>query len=279
MIDADPAIEGLLGEFRSENAHIAWQRFLTSYSDLIYGVVKSFARDADHAGDCFLFVCEKLAAKNYRRLCSFRPTGRARFSTWLRAVVRNLCLDWHRARFGRRQVFRSVASLSSAEQLIFGLLFLRRLPLPEAWSDFVHSCPGVSYSEFENLSEKLRSLMTSRQLWLLSTASATFESLDSDPELSGSQELTDPMPNPEAQAVLRQTHSSVCRALEMLHPSDQLLLRLRFSEGLGLQAIASLVGLPDAQTVDRRIRIALDEVRRKLGVSKTMVGKPRSASV
>ena len=127
MRAADAAIESLLEELQSGDAQLAWRTFLTSYSDLIYGVIRTFARNADHAGDCFLFVCEKLADKKYRRLRSFRPDGRARFSTWLRVVVRNLCLDWHRAHFGRRQVFRSVASLSAIEQEIFGLLFLRRL--------------------------------------------------------------------------------------------------------------------------------------------------------
>lgn len=279
MIAADAAIETLLEGLQSEDAQLAWQSFLTSYSDLVYGVIRTFTRDADQAADCFLFICEKLADKKCRRLRRFSPDGRARFSTWLRAVVRNLCLDWHRVRFGRRQVFRSVASLSVAEQQIFALVFLRKLSLQEAWSEFARLCPGVSYLEFEIRSEKLRGLLTSRQLWLLSTASTTFESLDGDPELSLAQELIDPAPSPEAQAVLRQTHSCVSRTLGTLHPSDRLLLRLRFSEGLGLQEIAKLVGLKDAQTADRRIRNALELVRRKLGVPKTLVGKPRSASV
>jgi RNA polymerase sigma factor (sigma-70 family) len=276
---ADAAIESLLEELRSEDARLAWRTFLTSYSDLIYGVIRTLARNADHAGDCFLFVCEKLADKKYRRLRRFSPDGRARFSTWLRVVVRNLCLDWHRARFGRRQVFRSVASLSATEQEIFGLLFLRRLSTQDAWSEFAQSCRGVSYTEFEITAEKLRRQLTSRQLWLLSTASTTLESLDGDPELSLAYQLVDPTPDPEAQAVLRQTHTSVDRVLEALHPSDRLLLRLRFSEGLGLQEVAKLVGLKDAQTAHRRIRNALDLVRRKLGDPKTLVGKPRSASV
>ena len=276
---ADATIATILEGLQSEDAELAWRSFLTSYSDLVYTIVTTFARDSDDAGDCFLFICEKLAEKKYRRLCTFNPDGAARFSTWLRVVVRNLCLDWHRARFGRRQMFRSVARQSAIEQVIFVLLFQRRLSMQLAWSEFSQSYPDISYSEFEIRSEKLRSLLTSRHMWLLSTANTVLESLDSDAELGLAEELVDSKPDPETLAVLKQTHSAVTRALNTLQQSDRLILRLRFSQGMGLQEIAKLVGLKDAQTADRRIRGAVELVRQKLGLPKPLVGKPRSASV
>jgi RNA polymerase sigma factor (sigma-70 family) len=276
---ADPGIEKVLEGLQSKDALSSWRSFLISYSDLIYTVIRIFAQDQDDAGDCFLFVCEKLANKEYRRLRAFRPNGKARFSTWLRAVVRNLCLDWRRARFGRRHVFRSVAALGAFEQQIFMLVFQRGLSTEDAWNKLTPSFPGISYAEFEAKRKQLSGLLTSRQLWLLSTANVTRESLDSDPENCPALELADPAPDPEALAVLLQTHLSVSRALEKLDSSSRLLLRLRFSGGLGLQEIAKLVGLKDAQTADRRIRTALDLVREKLSVSKSLVGKPKSAAV
>jgi len=272
-------IERLLEEFKSDEADRAWRSFLTAYSDLIYGIIRTFTRDADDAGDCFIFVCEKLSDKKYRRLRAFAPNGPARFSTWLRAVVRNLCLDWHRGRFGRRQLFRSVASLGATEQHLFALLFQRRLSTQEAWGEFARSCPGIAYAEFESKAAKLRGLLTSRQLWLLSTSNTTHESLDSEPEASMAQELVDPTPGPELLAGLQETHLAVGKALESLHPSERLLLRMRFSEGLALQQISKLVGLKDAQTADRRIRSALELVRQKLGLPKFLAGKPGPASV
>lgn len=279
MHSADAGVKAILDGLHSKDAQSSWQSFLVIYSDAIYAVVTMFARDSDLAGDCFLFVCEKMADKEYRRLRAFRPNGKARFSTWLRAVVRNLCLDWHRARFGRRQVFRSVAALGAFEQQIFTLVFQRGLTAEDAWYEFSRSSPGVSYAEFEVKFEKLRGILTSRQLWLLSTANVTQESLDRDAEGLRAKEPPDPAPDPEAVAVLHQTHSSVSRALEELDASSRLLIRLRFSGGLGLQEIAKLVGLKDAQTADRHIRAALDLVRKKLGVSKNIVGKPKSAAV
>jgi len=63
---------------------------------MLFAVVRRFERDEDAIADCYLFVCEQLSAKGFRRVLRFDPGGRARFTTWLCAVTRNLCLDWHR---------------------------------------------------------------------------------------------------------------------------------------------------------------------------------------
>jgi len=41
--------------------------------------------------DRSLYVWERLAQRNYRRLVAFKPDRTARFDSWLRAGVRNLC--------------------------------------------------------------------------------------------------------------------------------------------------------------------------------------------
>src|SRR5258706_12794353 len=102
-MDEDPG--RILRGLTSDEAQSAWSEFLQSYAALIYQVVGFFERDTDHAADCFLFVCEHLSNNRYRRLRAFRVDGPAKFTTWLRAVVRNLCLDWHRKEFGRQRIF------------------------------------------------------------------------------------------------------------------------------------------------------------------------------
>jgi RNA polymerase sigma factor (sigma-70 family) len=279
VIAADAAIGTLLESLRSDESENAWTSFLTSYSDLIYGVIQTIARNADHSGDCFLFVCSKLADKNYKRLLAFRPDGRARFSTWLRAVVRNLCLDWYRSEFGRPQLFRSVAALNAVDQNIFQYVFHQGMSLQETWVEISDRYPGIGFSDLEDRVEKLRSLLTARQLWLLSSARLSTESIDSDAEQSPALEVSDTAPDPETIFVLHEARASLAKAISQVDPADQLLLRLRFVEGLGLLQVAKLVGLKDAQTADRRIRSALVRLRDKLGVAKLVGGKRKSASV
>lgn len=279
VLVTDAVIGRVLEQFRCDDADLAWQGFLTSYSDLIFGVIGTFTRDVDQGTDCFLYVCEKLSEKKYRRLLAFHPDGRARFSTWLRVVVRNLCLDWLRSQFGRKQVFRSIASLDTLDQEIFRFVFQRGISIQNAWFDLNAKGFEVPYTEFEKRANRVRSLLTSRQLWLLSTSNTLLEPLDRGSDTPASIEIVDPSPDPEKVALLRDIHVAVSKAMRELDEGDRLLLRLRFLQGLGLRAIGELVGLKDAQTADRRIRDALQRLREKLGVPKPVVVKQNSVSV
>jgi RNA polymerase sigma factor (sigma-70 family) len=279
VLPSDATVGPLLEQLRSGSAEIAWREFLTSYSELIFGIVRTFAKDADGASDCFLYVCEKLAERNYRRLLAFKSDGTARFTTWLRAVVRNLCLDSLRSRFGRKQMFRSVASLPSLEQEIFASVFQRGLSIEQAWLDLRSKGIDMPFGDFEKRATRIRSLLTSRQLWLLSTAGAVIESLDSESTAPELRDVVDPSPDPEKLALLRDTHLAILKGLQRLDEGDRLILRLRFFQGLGLLEVADLVGLKDAQTADRRIRDALQKLREELGVPKPIAVKPKSVSV
>lgn len=84
----------------------AWSAFLSEQASLILQVVHLFERDPDQVHDCFLFVCERLRRDGLRRVRRFREEGAASFPTWLRAVVRNLCLDFRRHRDGRFRLQR-----------------------------------------------------------------------------------------------------------------------------------------------------------------------------
>jgi RNA polymerase sigma factor (sigma-70 family) len=103
----DQQAVGLLRQLGSRDPRDGWTQFLDRYSPLLFDVVRRFEREDDAVTDCYLFICEELSASGFKRLLRFRPDGPARFSTWLCAVARNLCLDWHRREFGRDRVFES----------------------------------------------------------------------------------------------------------------------------------------------------------------------------
>jgi RNA polymerase sigma factor (sigma-70 family) len=277
-LNSDAEIAQLFDELRSQGPESAWSAFLQAYSEIIYAVIHSIAHDPDHAGDCFLFVCQKLSDKNFRRLCAFTPNGRARFTTWLRAVVRNLSLDWYRSKFGRRRTFRSLQSLEALDQQIFHAVFQRHLTIHEAWRHISSAGITVSVGEVEKRASAIRQMLNSRQLWLLSTTSAA-PAVSEGFEDAATEEIADSSPDPEALAVLRQTHEKLSQYFRELSVEDRLVLRLRFEENLGLREISALLGLRDAQTVDRRIRDAIARLRVRLGIANPIRGKERSASV
>ncbi len=105
----------------------AWSAFLAEQAPLILQVVHLFERDADQVQDCFLFVCERLRRDGLRRIRKFREKGPASFATWLRAVVRHLCLDWRRHRDGRFRLPSAVARLPELDREVFRSVHLRGL--------------------------------------------------------------------------------------------------------------------------------------------------------
>jgi len=276
---ADPFIASMLSAVASSERQSAWCAFLERYSGLIYHVVRSFERDPDRSGNCFLFVCEQLSDKNFRRLRKFEVGGRAAFSTWLCAVVRNLCLDWHRKEHGRHRVFGSLSRRGTTDQVLFELVFRRGSSADEAREELSRRGIELSFAVLEERICDLRRCLSSRQLWLVSSGKAMVESIDSEEEGSYVIEPADPAPDPEALTALRETDQHVSAALASLNDSDRLLVRLRYQEGLTLQQVARLVGLKDAQTADRRLRDIIDHLRKALGIEHLARGKARPASV
>ena len=260
----------------------AWTAFLESYSRAILQVVHTFEHEQDARSDCFLFVCERLSENQFRRLRRFQPGGRARFTTWLQVVVRNLCLDWHRQECGRQRVFQSVARLAPLDQEVFREVLTRGLSPEDCFSRLRFKHAGLTREEVDGSLDRVRQTLTPRQLWLLSSRCPKFEplegELDGDPEVSQRQ-IVDPRPDPETLAALKEQESGLQRALDRLSASERLLLRLRFDQGLTLLEIARLTELKDAQTVDRRIRDLLEKLRRELELAGGAHGKTESMSV
>lgn len=273
---SDPQVARLLGRLGSHEAQAAWTEFLDDYSPLILQVVQRFEREPDHAGDCFLFVCEQLNQNQFRRLRRFKPDGPARFTTWLRLVVRNLCLDWRRKEFGRHRVFDVVARLTAFDRDVYTKVFEQGLSSEEAWFSLAPRYPGLAQESVDQSVESIRRTLTPRQLWLLSTRRVKVESLEgesADTQENLERQVPDPRPDPEALSVTHQQQAALELGLERLSKPERLLIKLRFEQDLTLREVAELLDLPDAQTADRRIREVLEKLRQGLS------GKTGSASV
>ena len=261
------AIVAILSRLGSPEPQLAWEEFLRSYSALILQVVRLYESDDDRIADCFLFVCQQLSLKQCRRLRKFQAGGPATFATWLRAVIRHLCVDSHRQQCGRDRVFRSILSLSAMDQQVFRYAFAQGMSLDHALAALIPDFPAATAKEVAESFERVQNSLTARQLWLLSARNASVEALDTPPEDGNKglpNQIRDTSPDPEALAMSKQISVTLLHTLTRLSNPERLLIRLRFEEELTLEQIARLTGLADAQTVDRRIRQILDCMRRHL---------------
>jgi RNA polymerase sigma factor (sigma-70 family) len=97
------ALESLLHATEDPSRDRAWAAFLEEYSPIILRAARSLGGDDDARMDRYAFVIDQLQRDNFRRLREYAADGRGQFTTWLVIVVRRLCLDEHRHRYGRLQ--------------------------------------------------------------------------------------------------------------------------------------------------------------------------------
>lgn len=263
----DTQIAQLLQRLRSDQAQEAWAEFLATFSPLILQVVQVQERDDDPIADCYLFVCEQLSQRQFRRLTLFRPNGPASFRTWLRAVVRNLSLDWRRREFGRHRVFESIQRLPALEGEVFHSVFEQGMSAAEAYLSLRSKIPGLEEQQVEQAVERIHSLLTPRQLWLLQAERPELQAIAIEPDGTAiplDERVVDSRPNPESLAAWNEERTNLSSALAQLPKDDRLFLRLRYEQELTLEKVAKVTGLKDAQAADRRIREILARLQRSL---------------
>lgn len=79
----------------------AWTAFVEGHSKLILYVARSLGGDHDDVMDRYAFVLGQLRRDDFHRLRAYGDDGRGKFTTWLVVVVRRLCLDHRREKYGR----------------------------------------------------------------------------------------------------------------------------------------------------------------------------------
>ena len=260
----EESFDSFLEQFNSRDPEEEWRLFLAEYSTTILSVVMHIEQDSESVPDCFQFVCERLSADSFRRLKKFRAGGPAVFSTWLRAVVRNLCLDWRRKQFGRHRLFKSISRLSGFDQEVFRQLYKRRVSFDEAFESLRSTFPDLTHTQLNESVARIDKELTTRQRRLLDAPPLTRPTSVSWSEADPSHDFQDPAPSPEAQAVAAQRSRALRRALAHLPQRDRLLIRLRFEQELTLEQVAKLLDLGNAQRVERRIKAVLMQLRKEL---------------
>jgi len=266
-------VQQMLVRLASGDREQAWSEFLESYSPLILQVVHHFETGEDRAAECFLFVCEQLSTNGCQRLRRFEPAGPAKFSTWLRVVARNLCLDWRRKEIGRPRAFKSVARLGVLDQQAFNCVYQRGMSCRETLLSLQGSYPKLTEELLSDSLQRVRESLSSRQLWLLGRRRPKVQSLERDSTTNGAvvaTQIADPGPNPETLAEIGEQRAALTRALSHLEKEERLLLHLRYEEGLSLEQVARLAGLGNAQRADRRIKEILTRLREDMSSAENL---------
>lgn len=232
----------------------AWDAFLDRYRRLIFAAIRHYAQDYDDVMDVFARVCEALREDDLRRLRTYteQREHRARFSTWLVTVVRNLTVDWFRHRDGRRRLSVVAQALPPLRRRIFEHVFLDQHSHIEAYELIrVRDAPDLSFREF------------------LAELRATYATVADGRKGGLLRQLGGPPPPESASGGSVQDDTSEVRglleqALQSLPPEDRLSVELYVLEELPAADVARIVGLPNTKAVYNRVYRALGVLRAQL---------------
>jgi len=244
-------VEPWLAEVAEGRYRAAWDLVAERYSRLILATIRHFVHDRDEVMDVFAAVCQALSENDLARLRRFvDEPGRARFSTWLVAVVRNLTIDWLRKRGGPRQ-HQTPAGLTSLQRDIYTAVFLEGRSHLEAYEAIAsHSGASVTFRMF------LRALRDTYRLSPRDAGAASHRTAASLPS-----DLAVPATDSAETADIA---ARLADALATFPPAHRLAVELFVIEGMPAAQVAHVVGWHNAKAVYNNVYRMLDALREKL---------------
>ncbi len=93
-----------------------WSRFIAAHNRLIMAVAKSLGHGYDDVMDRYTYALDELKRDDFRRLRAYEAESAAKFEIWLVAVMRRLCVDYHRKKYGRSRPKDDASALASAAE-------------------------------------------------------------------------------------------------------------------------------------------------------------------
>ena len=250
----------------SHDAERAWALFLERYADIILSELRRRGLAHDPAMDGFVYVCEKLSERGFRRLRSIKRLGdQGDLTPWLRTVVRNLATSFGWKRSGRKRLLRCVECLPALEQEVFRWYFWHGLK-PSEVCERLRRAPTRRTTALVEVLDALETLfahLSEQRVWHLVaglTAARTPESLDGPFGAASAIRATGP--NPEEAAIRGETLTRLDESLATLPPRQRLVVRLRYDDHLAVVEIADILGVTRRQ-VHRLLGAALDRLRRE----------------
>lgn len=240
-------------ELQRSRYDAAWDLFLDRYRRLIFSAIRHYAQDYDEVMDIFARVCEALREDNLRRLRTYmqQPVHHARFSTWLVTVVRHLTVDWFRHRDGRCRLSTVAAELPPLRRRIFEHVFQHKRSHVEAY-ELMRSAEDIDlpFGQFLlEVSATYRAVTSGRRGQILR-------------ELGGSTPpLTETM---EEATTVSERREELQDALSALSPDERVAVELYVIEEMPAEAVARVVGWPNAKAVYNHVYRALAAMREQL---------------
>lgn len=258
-------VEPWRARLEASDTDAAWTLFLARYHRLIGATIARCISEEEDALDVFAHVCERLSVDDLARLRRFHdsPSHRAKFSTWLVVVVRNLAIDWRRTREGRHRP-TPPPGLSPIRERIYQSVLVERQSHVEAYERIRagEHC-ALSYPEFvREVAATYRAVDSRRWSHLALLHGTAREDEEHFESASDRIERTE-------------EHARLAQAMEQLSDKERAAIHLFVIEERPAGEVAERVGWPNAKTVYNRVHRALAAMRAYLAAEPPVRRPPR----
>ena len=195
----------------------------------------------------------RLIEDDYSILRKFR--NESKFSTYLTVVLAMLFRDYRVHHWGRWRPSAAAQRLGNVAVALELLVYRDGMKLDQA-VNVLRVNAGVDLTE-RDLRAIFAQLPRRTPVRPTETGSALLEATESQ------QHADDDLSSDEAAREKTQIDLALSTALHSLRPEDQLILRLRYWEGLGVAEISRILDLPQ-KPLYRRVERLLEELRARL---------------
>jgi RNA polymerase sigma factor (sigma-70 family) len=245
-----PTPEPWLAKLRDGDVEGAWSLFVDRYRRLIFAMIRRYTTEPDEVMDVFAHICERLRANELARLRKYPSdsSATAAFSTWLVAVLRNLIVDWFRARDGRSRA-QAPSALSPLGKRIYDYVFLQ----------------GYSHRETREIILGESSAASARDDYQRALRDVHHEVFVGARGVVPRPVIMVPLTEAHAEApedlTGAETSAHLAEALDTLEPEVRLAVQLFVVEELAAPDIARAMGLHNAKAVYNKVYRGLSALR------------------
>ncbi len=233
---------------------LAWKEFLRQYSNLFLKIIWQFEKDREEVMERYLFVCSRLAANNFAALRRYgRQEGEEapQFVHWLAVVVRNLCIDAHRAAYGRRRLPKALLKLPEFDRKVFQLYYWSGASIEEITHQLQQRTNGISVTVDEALQRIEEVLLRVPEPPTPPPSTIAYD--DANAIMAG---VVDDDTSPDLE-------STTERWLNALPTEERLVVRFKFWEDMTAKQIARVMKIQPEHRVYTILQNALKTLRQK----------------
>lgn len=225
---------------------------LTLVDKLIAFVCRRNALSGADAEDFASLVKLKLVENDYAILSRFEE--KSRLSTYLSVVVQRLFLDFRSRLWGRWKPTAQATRAGAAAVLFEAAVHRDGLPPDEALRRVLERYPDTPQETIRTLLDRPSRLPTRHRV---------YSSTDHPPEVASTHMPDRDLAQKEREAIGARASRVLRTAMQQWPPQDQLIVRMRYADGLKISSIARLMQL-DQKALYKHLERLLWSLRQAL---------------